>query len=134
MEADLISQRVIGCALRVHTTLGPGFVESVYQNALACEFRKSAIPFSTEVRLRVRYGGEIVGEFVADMIVDDRLLIENKAVRALTPAHEVQVVNYLTATGIEIGLLFNFGAGRLQIRRKVRTYRPSTAFLDRMTE
>ena len=70
------------------------------------------------------YDGVVVGDFAADMVVQKVILIENKAVQTLGPAHEVQLVNYLTATGIEIGLLFNFGSERLEFKRKTRTYRP----------
>ncbi|MBF0549774.1 MAG: GxxExxY protein [Deltaproteobacteria bacterium] len=74
--------------------------------------------------VKVVYDGVVVGDFVADMLVGDSILVENKAVQTLVQAHEVQLVNYLTATGIEIGLLLNFGASSLQVKRKYRTYRP----------
>ena len=104
--------------MRVHTALGPGFLECVYQNALARELRDLGVDFTCGEPLQVRYRGEVVGEFVPDMIVDGRVLVENKAVRALVAAHEAQLVNYLAATGVTVGLLLNFGAERLQVRRK----------------
>ncbi|MFN2399091.1 MAG: GxxExxY protein [Gemmatimonadaceae bacterium] len=81
-------------------------------------------------RIQVRYDRVIVGDFFADMLVDDCVLIENKAVRALIPSHEAQLVNYLTATGVEIGLLLNFGSERLQFKRKTRVYRSRTVRQD----
>lgn len=87
--------------------------------------RKLGIPFESEVKLTVRYDGVVVGDFVADMVVEGQLLVELKAVAALTQAHEVQTVNYLTATEIEIGLLINFGAASLEFKRKFRTLRPA---------
>ena len=109
--------------MTVHRTLGPGFLESVYQNALAHELRKAGVSVECERKIEVVYDGVVVGDFVADMLVSGRILVENKAVQALTIAHEVQLVNYLTATGIEVGLLLNFGASSLQYKRKSRTYR-----------
>lgn len=110
--------------MKVHRTLGPGFLESVYQNALAHELRKTGLKLECERSLQVTYDGIIVGLFVADMIVEECVLIENKAVQTLAAAHEVQVVNYLTATGIDIGLLLNFGASKLEFKRKHRIYQP----------
>jgi GxxExxY protein len=119
---DELTQRIIGCALRVHYALGPGFLESVYQKALLRELGDARLRARPECRLAVVYKDEVVGEFVADMIVEDRVLIENKAVAALASAHEMQLVNYLTATRIDVGLLFNFGTRPLEIRRKTREY------------
>jgi GxxExxY protein len=98
-------------------------LESVYQNALAHELRRQGLHVVCEQRLQVTYDDVIVGEFVADMLVEDLIMIENKAVQTLIPKHEVQLVNYLTATGVDIGLLLNFGTDRLQFKRKYRTYR-----------
>ena len=123
MEHADLTQAIIGCAMTVHRILGPGFLESVYQNALAHELRKVGILVECEKHLAVTYDGIVVGEFVADMVVQHCVLVENKAVRAIVPAHEVQVVNYLTATGVDVGLLLNFGADRLQFKRKARSYR-----------
>jgi GxxExxY protein len=106
--------------MKVHSTLGPGFLESVYQNALVHELRKSGIGVEAEVRLKVKYDSIIVGEFEADLLVNKSLLVENKAVSSLTVAHEVQVVNYLTATGHDEGLLLNSGAQRLGFKKKFR--------------
>jgi GxxExxY protein len=127
LEYEALTKRIIGCAMAVHRELGPGFLESVYQKALAHEIRKAGLTVICECPIRVAYDGVDVGEFAADMLVEDRILIENKAVRVLCVAHEVQLVHYLTATRIEVGLLFNFGAESLQFKRKSRTYTPKTA-------
>jgi GxxExxY protein len=124
VEHEDLTRRIIGCAMKVHQTLGPGFLESVYQNALTYELRKAGLKVECERALTVVYEGVVVGDFSADMLVDDVVMIENKAVQCLVAAHEVQLVNYLTSTGIEIGLLLNFGASRLEFKRKHRTYKP----------
>ncbi len=117
-----LSGQVIGCAMAVHSALGPGFLESVYQTALAHEMRKHGLTVELEVRLDVRYDGVVVGIFDADMLVNKILVVENKAVQALVVAYEVQLVNYLTATGVDEGLLLNFGAARLEFKKKFRVY------------
>jgi GxxExxY protein len=120
---DELSGRVIGAAMRVHAALGPGFTEAVHQNALAIEMALDGIPFEREEKLEVRYRGEVVGAYRVDLLVDRRLILELKAVQAILPEHEVQVVNYLTATGLERALLLNFGARSLQIKKKFRSPR-----------
>lgn len=116
--------------MKVHSTLGPGFLESVYKNALAHELRKAGLHVELERPLTVYYDAIVVGEFSADMLVENRLMLELKANQSLVPANEVQLVNYLTATGIEIGLLMNFGGERLEFKRKTRTYRPKAVEKD----
>lgn len=123
MEHETLTGTIIRCAMTVHSALGPGFLESVYQNALATELRQSAVKVDRGRPIRVRYRGTVVGEFFADLLAEDTVLLELEAVRELAPAHEVQLVNYLTATGYDIGLLLNFGAESLQFRRKSRIYR-----------
>ncbi len=124
MEHEELTRRIIGCAMTVHRALGPGFLESVYQRALCHELEKAGLPFECEKPVVVRYDGVEVGVFSADLLVEGVVLVENKAHRTLAPVHEVQLVNYLTATGIEIGLLLNFGAERLGYKRKYRTFQP----------
>lgn len=126
IEYDLAGQ-VIGYAMKVQSTLGPGFLESVYQNALTHELRKAGLTVELEVRLQVKYDGVPVSIFDADMLVNKALLVENKAVQCLVTAHEVQLVNYLTATGIDEGLLLNFGAPRLEFKKKFRVYQASVS-------
>jgi len=108
--------------MKVHRTLGPGFLESVYENALAHELRKFGLAVVCGHKIEVSYDGVCVGDFVADMLVEGLVLIENKAVRTIVPVHEVQLVNYLTATGIEVGLLLNFGGKRLEFKRRTRGF------------
>ncbi len=118
-EYDLCGQ-VIGAAMKVHSTLGPGFLESVYQNALIWELRKAGLRSEAEKPISVHYDGQLVGAFTADVLVDDAVIVELKAVQTLAKAHEVQLVNYLVATGFDEGLLLNFGAERLEFKKKFR--------------
>jgi GxxExxY protein len=124
MEDRELTEMIIGCAMRVHSTLGPGFLESVYQKALVHELLKAGLKVECEKPITVHYDGVAVGVFAADILVEDRVILELKANQTLAPANEVQLVNYLTSTNIDVGLLLNFGAGRLEFKRKTRTYRP----------
>ena len=124
MENEQLTEKIIGCAMRVHSTLGPGFVEAVYQKALAHELHKAGLQVVCEKPIAVYYDEILVGEFSADLLVEDEVLVELKANLTLVPANEVQLVNYLTATKIDVGLLINFGAARLEFKRKTRLYRP----------
>jgi GxxExxY protein len=123
MEEEALTEKIIGCAMQVHRVLGPGFLESVYEKALAHELHKAGLNVTCQHPIQVTYDGVIVGDFYADMVVEGRVIVENKAVQALGKTHEVQLVNYLTATGVEIGLLLNFGATSLEFKRKYRTYK-----------
>lgn len=116
-EADL-TDRVIGAFHAVYNELGHGFLESVYENSLALMLPESGIAAVQQAPLRVEFRGHTVGEFRADLLVDDRLIVEIKAVSRLASAHEVQLVNYLKATGIQVGLLMNFGP-RPQFKRRI---------------
>ena len=124
-EVSALSKKVVGLAMKVHSVLGPGFLESVYQNALLIEMRHAGLVAEAGKEIAVHYCGEIVGRFLADVFVrdpanDEQLLIENKAVSALVVAHSVQLVNYLTATQLDQGLLLNFGASSLEFKTKHR--------------
>jgi GxxExxY protein len=121
MKYEEITDKILKAAFKVHNTLGFGFLENVYQNALIIEIRKEGLKVEREKPIKVQYGDEIVGEYSADLIVGDKVIIELKAVEGLNKKFEVQLVNYLTATGLEVGLLLNFGKGSLQYKRKVRT-------------
>jgi GxxExxY protein len=121
-EFDL-SGKVIGPAMKVHRTLGPGFLESVYKKALQYELIRAGFKAELEKPIQIRYETIVVGDYFADILVNDELIVEVKAVIALASDHEVQVVNYLTATGKDVGLLLNFGARSLEYRMKFRTYR-----------
>jgi GxxExxY protein len=116
---DLCGQR-IGAAMKVHSALGPGFLESGYQNALIWELQKGGFKAAAQTPISVHYDGQIVGAFTADVLVNDSLIIELKAIQSLAKAHEIQLVNYLVATGIDEGLLVNFGAERLEYKKKFR--------------
>jgi len=106
--------------MKIHRVLGPGFLESVYLSALVHELRRAGFSAEVAQRITVRYENVIVGEFVADLIVNDAVLCELKAISTLSKADEVQLVNYLTATNRDFGLLINFGAPSLQFKRKYR--------------
>jgi GxxExxY protein len=115
-----LAGRIVGCAMKVHSVLGFGFLESVYENALAHELRKAGLRVDQQRGIRVEYDGICVGHFVADLLVDDQVVVELKAVQELHVAHEVQLVNYLNGTGRDSGLLLNFGTRSLEFRRKYR--------------
>jgi len=116
---DLTAQ-IIQCAYKVHNTLGFGFLESVYQNALLIELEKTGLKAEKEVPIKVFYDERIVGDYVADIIVEDKVILELKSVKELHPAHSAQLVNYLKSTGMEVGLLINFSESA-EIKRKVFT-------------
>jgi GxxExxY protein len=126
MEQENLTRKIIGCAIDVHQTLGPGFLESVYLNALLIELRCKGLHCEQNSRIPVQYRGETIGDFIADILVENLVILELKAVSEIHPAHEAQLVNYLHATGLEIGLLLNFGSLRLEIKRKHKTYKPKS--------
>jgi GxxExxY protein len=118
-ELNRLSKVIIGCALAVATTLGSGFVEKVYENALAHEFRKAGLAVAQQYGVVVRYDGIIVGEYAVDLLVQGSVVVELKAVTALNNIHRAQCLNYLKATSLHMCLLLNFGSPRLEIRRLV---------------
>jgi GxxExxY protein len=119
-QADPLTQKVIGEAMYVHRVLGPGFLESIYHNSLLLRLKKQGLKVESQKPLPVHFEDEIVGEFFTDLIVEGRLILEIKAVTSLNSAHEIQLVNYLTATKIDLGLLLNFGSKSLEFKRKSR--------------
>jgi GxxExxY protein len=123
-ETHALTETVIGLAMKVHRTLGPGFLESVYLNALAYELRRAGFSVEIAEHIKVRYENVIVGDFIADLVINDHLICELKATSGLTKADEVQLVNYLVATNRDYGLLFNFGTLGLQFKRKHRLATP----------
>jgi GxxExxY protein len=125
-ENDALTERIIGCAMEVHRRLGPGYLESVYEKALLIELGMQDIPCQSQVALPVSYRGQPVGDFVADIVVADAVILELQACQLLHARHEAQLVNYLVATGLDVGLLLNFGCDSLQFKRKHRVYRPSS--------
>jgi len=114
---NILSARVIGAAQRVSTTLGCGFLEKVYENALAIELRHDGLDVAQQPEITVRYRREIVGEYIADLLVENRIIVELKAIRALDSIHEAQCINYLRASGLPLCLLMNFSRPRLDVRR-----------------
>lgn len=118
-----LTEAVIGCAFEVINELGAGFLESVYEKALLVALRQKGLSAEAQHPIRVLFRGEPVGEFFADLLVEDKVLVELKAVKALAPEHHAQVINYLNATGIEVGLLINFGNPSLEFRRLTRKKR-----------
>ena len=119
---DELTEKVIGCAIKLHRILGPGFLENIYHQALAHELAKAGISFVNEARMQVKYDGIVLGDYIADFLVDKRVVVEIKAVEVIAKAHEVQLVNYLNAIKFDIGLVINFGAQKVQIKRKYREY------------
>ena len=120
MKHQDLTAKIIESAYRVHNTLGFGFLEAVYQNALLIELLKAELQAEKEKRIQVYYDGQVIGDYVADIIVEDKVILELKSVKELHSVNSAQLVNYLKATGIEIGLLVNFGE-RVEIKSKVYT-------------
>jgi len=116
-ETDRITEAVIGAAYKVSNTLGCGFLEKVYENALVIETRKNGLAAAQQHPIKVRYEGDIVGEFMADLLVQDEVMVELKAVKALVEIHMAQCLNYLKATGLRLCLLINFGNPKVEIKR-----------------
>ena len=118
-----LTEKIIGCAFKVSNTLGPGFLEKVYENALAHELRKAELDFRQQYPISVLYDGTVVGEFLADLLVNEQVIIELKATKNLDDAHLAQCLNYLKATGLPLCLLINFGTPRVQVKRVALTQR-----------
>jgi GxxExxY protein len=116
--ADL-TYKIIGAALEVHKTLGPGFLEAVYEEAMAYELKKLGFSFERQKALTVYYKGITLGDYRADFLVESNVIVELKAQKVLTAVDEAQLLNYLKATNLKVGLLFNFGARSLQQVRRV---------------
>ena len=121
-DVNALTEKIIGCAYKVSNTLGIGFVEKVYENALAHLIRKAGLQVVQQHSIKVEFDGIIVGEFIADLLVENRVLVELKAVSTLKDEHIAQALNYLRATDSEICLLINFGTTKVEIKR----LRPST--------
>ena len=115
-----LSFAIVGAAMEVHGHLGPGFLEAVYQTALARELTLRHIRFEQFKRLPVTYKETVVGNYEADFVIEDQVILEIKAVSKLNLRHEAQAINYLAATGLRLAILLNFGANSLQHKRLVR--------------
>ena len=120
MDYGELTEKIIGCAYRVYNKMGFGFLESVYEKSMLIELSKQDLTAEAQKPITVYYDNEIVGEFVADIIVNDNVILELKSVREIIKAHEVQLVNYLSATGKPVGLIINFGENKVEIKRKIR--------------
>jgi GxxExxY protein len=121
MENKELTEKIIGCAYRVYNKMGFGFLESVYEKCLMIELKKAGLMAESQVSINVEYEGEVVGEFVADVLVEGLIILELKSVRRIVRAHEIQLVNYLVATKIDIGLILNFAEEKVEVKRKVRS-------------
>lgn len=121
-ELNQVTQIVIGCAFKVSNTLGVGFLERVYENALVHELRKTVLQVEQQKPLQVWYGGVIVGNYVADLLIEEAVIVELKAVTALDNKHFAQCMNYLKATELTLGLVINFGSPKVEIKRVVRDF------------
>ena len=123
MDVELLIKTVMECSKNIRKHLGPGYLESVYKNAMLVELKKHHLSYEVEKPISVFYEDVLVGDFKADIVVEGVLILELKAVQSLHLAHEIQLVNYLTAIGVDDGLLINFGSEELQFKRKFRIYR-----------
>lgn len=118
-ELNSISEKIIGCVFNVSNTLGAGFLEKVYQNALIIELLECGLYVEKEKAITIYYKDKIVGEYYADILVNKQIIIETKAIAALNEIHQAQLLNYLKATNLHLGLLINFGTPKVQIKRMV---------------
>lgn len=122
LEINRVTERIINCVYRVSNTLGSGFLEKVYENALVMELKQNGLRVTQQHPVNVFYNGSLVGDYVADLLVEDQVIVELKAVKTLDDVHSAQCMNYLKATGFKVCLLVNFGKPRVDIKRIVLDY------------
>lgn len=122
MEYEDLTKEIIAGAFAVHNNLGSGFLEKVYENSLFIELTERGFNVEQQMPISVFYKGKKVGDYVADLLINKTIILELKAVENLHPIHETQLINYLTATGLDIGLLINFGSS-VVVKRKFRLYK-----------
>ncbi|MFH1675079.1 MAG: GxxExxY protein [Pseudomonadota bacterium] len=115
-----LSYKVIGLAMEVHSKLGYGFLEKVYENAIMVLFRREGIDAKQQAPITVYFDGEVVGDYYADILVEDKIILELKAIEKITDTHRAQTLNYLKATGLHLAILLNFGKEKLQNERFVQ--------------
>ena len=120
MKYEDITRRVIGCAMKVHSTLGNGFQEVIYQRALAYEFKKEGLLFEREKEMTIYYNNIEIGNRRVDFLVDEDIMVELKALTELQAVHSAQAINYIEAYKVKVGLLINFGARKVEVRRYVK--------------
>ena len=119
MKLNDVTYAINGAVFEVNNILGPGFLEKVYENALLVELKKRGLNAKSQVPITVNYKGEVVGDYIADLLVEDKVIVELKTVENLEKAHEAQLLNYLKATGLHVGLLVNFKRKKADIKRMV---------------
>ena len=122
MIHDDLTRKIIACAYKVHNTLGGGFLEKVYENSMMIELKKAGLQAVQQQNISVYYDNQLVGDYFADIIVENQVIVEIKAVENLVKIYEVKLVNYLNGTRNEIGLLINFGSS-VEVKRKYRDYK-----------
>jgi GxxExxY protein len=118
-QFEALSKRIIGAAIEVHRELGPGFLESIYEEAFKVELSEQRLRYESQKEVKIEYLGVEVGVHRVDLVVEDKIIVELKAVRELTDAHFAQILSYLKATGLKVGLLLNFSRPTLEARRAV---------------
>ena len=118
MKHEGLTEGIIGAFFEVYNSLGYGFLEKVYENALCAEFKLRGLSYAQQLPIKVKYLGHVVGEYFVDLVVEDAVIVEVKAVRTLLPEHGAQLLNYLKATDYEVGLILNFGP-KAKVVRKV---------------
>lgn len=114
-----LSYQIIHAVLEVHNILGAGFLEKVYENALMIKLKQYKLKAEQQAALKVRFEGEIVGEYYADIVVDDKIILELKCIQEITTIQEAQLINYLKATGMKLGIIINFANPKLEYKRMV---------------
>lgn len=120
MKYEDISDKIIACAYKVYNTMDYGYLESVYEKCMEIEYKNIGLTFEMQKPINVKYNGIEVGHFIADAVVENKIIVEYKSILKLNKAHEVQLVNYLVATGIDVEILINLGEEKVEIKRKVR--------------
>ncbi|HRR51615.1 MAG TPA: GxxExxY protein [Bacteroidales bacterium] len=117
MKYESITEQILGCAFEVINELGSGFLESVYEKAMVIVLKEKGLSVVNQFPINVYFRNKVIGEFYADLLVENKVIVELKAVKTILPEHKAQVINYLKGTGIEVGLLINFGNQKLEYNR-----------------
>jgi len=119
MDTDKVTEKIISCGIKVSNALGAGFLEKVYENALLLELRKTGLKLEQQKRISVTYENTVVGDYIADLVINDEIIVEVKALNGIDGSHHAQLLNYLKVTGMQVGLILNFGTPRMGIKRMV---------------
>ncbi|MCX6348590.1 MAG: GxxExxY protein [Candidatus Aureabacteria bacterium] len=112
-----LTEKILGCSIEVHKTLGPGFLEQIYESALIQELQSRSIPVEAQVPILIRYKNRVIAEYRLDLVVENTVIVENKAVTSLNDIHLAQVLSYLKASGMKIGLLINYAKTKIEVKR-----------------